>query len=593
MKLRFKNEMKGCGGDAIAQMLSNEKVNIVFGIIDGTYMGLIASLKRHGIKLITPRHETSAAHMAGAYARLTGKLGVCIASNGPGVANILPGVAVEQAEGNRVLLITSCRRNPIIYPDRGGSYQCFDQTGVIGKMSKYSAAVPIPERLVEIMKQAFRMSFKGRPGLVHIDIPENYINDDFNHSLNSLPTPATYRRTKPVGILDEDVEEAANKLMNADFPVIHAGSGIIHAEAQHELEEVARLLHAPVTTSWAARGVTNEERELSIPMIYIDYNDKIRSASDLILCLGSRMGETDWWGKMPNWGNPANQKMIQVDLEDEFLGRHKPVDLAINGDVKVFLSKLAKQLHLMRPSSELGEKRLRKLRSFKGYKDKLRKKLDKHLEDSSDPMITAHLATICQKSFHEDAIAVFDGGNTAVWANFFHVCNGKNAILGTAKMGMLGAGVSQALGAAAAYPNRQVYCILGDGAMGFHMQEVETAIRNNLNVIYIVVCDKQWGMVKMSQQITFKPIKTVLKKSLDENETINADLGEIAFDKLGKSMGAHGERVSTAKEFEVALKQCIVKKMCCVIHVDVDAVKHLWAPSLLHFKKMHIEPKGK
>jgi acetolactate synthase-1/2/3 large subunit len=153
--------------------------------------------------------------------------------------------------------------------------------------------------------------------------------------------------------------------------------------------------------------------------------------------------------------------------------------------------------------------------------------------------------------------------------------------------------VGQALGAAAAFPERQVYCIIGDGAMGFHPQEVETAIRNDLKVIYLVVSDRQWGMVKMNQQFALKPLKTLLLKSLDESETINADLGEIAWDKLAESMGAHGERVADARELEGAIRRCIASGKCSVIHVDVDPVKHMWAPSLMHFKKMHEEPKGK
>ena len=129
---------KVIGGEWIAAMLAKEGVDTVFGIIDGTYMGLYVAFEKYGVKLVSPRHETSAAHMAGAYARLTGKLGVCMASNGPGVANILPGVAVENAEGNRVLLLTSCRRQGIAYPDRGGAYQCFDQVGVTSTAGKYS-----------------------------------------------------------------------------------------------------------------------------------------------------------------------------------------------------------------------------------------------------------------------------------------------------------------------------------------------------------------------------------------------------------------------------------------------------------------------
>ena len=162
--------------------------------------------------------------------------------------------------------------------------------------------------------------------------------------------------------------------------------------------------------------------------------------------------------------------------------------------------------------------------------------------------------------------------------------------IGTPKMGMLGAGVAQALGAKAARPDTQVYCIIGDGAMGFHPQEVETSIRTGLAVVYIVLCDKQWGMVKMNQQFALKPLKTLVMKSLPASDTINADLGEIEFDMLGRSMGAHGERVRTPDELRAAIARSLASGKCAVIHVDVDPVKHMWAPNLKTFKDMHNEP---
>uniref|UniRef100_Q07LP9 Thiamine pyrophosphate enzyme TPP binding domain protein n=1 Tax=Rhodopseudomonas palustris (strain BisA53) TaxID=316055 RepID=Q07LP9_RHOP5 len=161
------------GGEVVARMLQAEGVEKVFGIIDGTYFGFYSALHRLGIEIVTPRHETSAAHMAGTYARLTGRLGVCMASNGPGVANLLPGLVVEQAEGNRVLAITSARRPGIMYPDRGGAYQCFDQSGVIGKIAKWSEAASSFPRVPELLRKALRKSFEGRPGVVHLDVPEN------------------------------------------------------------------------------------------------------------------------------------------------------------------------------------------------------------------------------------------------------------------------------------------------------------------------------------------------------------------------------------------------------------------------------------
>jgi len=129
--------------------------------------------------------------------------------------------------------------------------------------------------------------------------------------------------------------------------------------------------------------------------------------------------------------------------------------------------------------------------------------------------------------------------------------------------------------------------------MGFNMQEIETAVRNNLKVIYLVCCDKQWGMVKMSMSFALRPLKTFLMKSLSPEETINTDLREIEFDKLAEAMGAHGERVSAPADLKPAIERCLAAGKCSVIHVDVDPVKHMWAPGLLHFKAMHQEPKGK
>ena len=186
------------GGDRIAAMLAAEGVDTVFGIIDGSYYGLYSSLGTHGIRLITPRHETSAVHMAGAYARTTGGLGVCIASNGPGAANALPGVAVENGEGNRVLLITSWRRSAIVGPDRGGTYQYFDQPAVIAAMSKSSEAVASIGRLPEAMARAFRHCWSGRPGVVHVTVPEDIINGGFPSPARPDPRPAQYRRQHPI-----------------------------------------------------------------------------------------------------------------------------------------------------------------------------------------------------------------------------------------------------------------------------------------------------------------------------------------------------------------------------------------------------------
>lgn len=580
------------GGELLARMLLAEGVEKVFGIIDGTYFGFYSSLHRLGIGIITPRHESSAAHMAGAYARLTGKLGVCMASNGPGVANLLPGLVVEQGEGNRVLAITSARRPGIMYPDRGGAYQCFDQTGVIGRIAKWSAAVSSADRLPELARKALRKSYEGRPGVVHLDVPETVMNGAFG-SAPPVWSPARYRPQAPLEPAAADVERAAALLRDAAAPMIHAGSGVIHANAFDALRRVAESLQAPVTTSWAARGVLTERSPLAIPMPHVELNHLVRNDADAALIVGSRVGETDWWGRPPYWRDPAAQRTIQVDIDPSMIGLNRPADLGIVADARRFLELLADALEgAPGASSRLAARRAR-IASYGGRIVSDRAGWDKALADDAVPMHPAHIASTCRALFSAETVLVADGGNAAIWTMFHHRMEVPNTLLSTFKFGMLGAGPGQAIGAAVARPGQPVCCIIGDGAMGFHPQEIETAVRVGARVIFVVMVDRQWGMVKMNQQFMLRPIKTMLFKHLDADETIKADLGEIEWGDLARSMGAHGERVADAKALRPAIERALASGGCAVVHVDVDPVKHMWAPGLLHFKKMHEEPTGR
>ncbi|MCC6524426.1 MAG: thiamine pyrophosphate-binding protein [Polyangiaceae bacterium] len=579
------------GGEIVTKLLAAEGVGHVFGIIDGTYFGLYSTLKAHGIRLWTPRHETSAAHMAGAYARLTGGLGVCMASNGPGVANILPGVAVENAEGNRVLLVTSSRRDGIIYPDRGGSYQYFPQVEVTRPITKWSCAVPSADRIAEVVRRALRVSWEGRPGVVHVDIPENIMNGRYDFDPSSVRAPERTRALEPIPPHPAQVRAAARLLAEAKRPLLHVGSGVVHARAFEEVRALSEVLGAAVTTSWAARAALDERMPNAVPMIFIEAVNRARREADVVVVLGSRVGETDWWGKPPYWGSPDVQKTIQVDLDAQIIGCNRPVDVAVQADVRLFMRALVEELRTTQMSVDL-EPRREHVTSLRAACRDRREELDQKLSDRAVPMNPAHVASACQEVFANDAVIVVDGGNTAVWANFFHQVRTPNSLLGTAKMGMLGAGVAQALGAKVARPGKQVYCVIGDGAMGFHPQEIETAVRNQLPVIYLVLADRQWGMVKMNQSFALKPLKTLVMKSLEPEENINSDLGEIEWDALARAMGAHGERVADPAGLKGAIERSLASGKPAVIHVDVDPVKHRWAPELKTFKDMHQEPQG-
>jgi acetolactate synthase-1/2/3 large subunit len=587
------------GGERIARMLADEGVEVVFGIIDGTYFGLYGHLKDHGIEFVSPRHETSALHMAGAYARMTGRLGVAIASNGPGVANALPGVAVENGEGNRVLLITSWRRHQIVGPDRGGTYQYFDQPGVIKPMAKWSGAVPSFDRIGELMRRALRTSWRGRPGVVHLTVPEDIMNGEFDEPQQPDVAPERYRRTTPVEPPAELVDEAARMLVDAEAPLIHAGSGVVHARATEELRAVAEALAAPVTTSWAGRDVIDERAVVAVPMIYPQLVDQVRTDADVVLAVGTRFAETDWWGKAPHWRLPDDQTLIQVDADEDLLGLNKPVDVAVLGDAKVFLARLAQRLREPDVADVLDGKRPARTERLAGYRASLsetRGMLAGALTAHSDPLHTSHLPAAMQAVLPEDAITVLDGGTTPVWGMLYHEVRRPHSMLTTVdKFGMLGAGVPQALGAKKAAPGRFVACLTGDGAFGMHPQEIETAVRAGLPVLVVVAVDLAWGMVKTTQEMTIDSETLFAQGGLPDEQHINTDFSPIRYDLMAESMGAKGLRVSASDQLEPTLREArrlVEAGHPVVVHADVDKVGHKFAPILLTFKEMHAEPSG-
>lgn len=576
------------GGELVARMLAAEGVDTVFGIVDGSYVALNLALPRHGIRLVSPRHESSAAHMAGAYARTTGRLGVCIASNGPGAANVLPGVAVENGEGNRVLVLTSWRRAPIVGPDRGGTYQYFDQVAVAKPMSKWAGAARSFDRIPEVMQRAFRTSYRGRPGVVFVTVPEDVLNGSFE-SVSEVQPPERYRRTTPLEPAPALVREAAERLVAAERPLVHVGSGVVHAGAGPHVEALAAALVAPTTASWGGRPALDGRLASTIPLLP-PLVDEIRREADVVLALGTRFGETDWWGKPRYWGPPDRQDVIQVDCDEEILGLNKPLALAVLADVGRFAEALLAELerHDLGPRRAEREARLDGWAEQKGGVQSFLRSMAGDPERA--PMHPAHVPLVCREFFPDDAILVIDGGNTAVWTNLLHENRTAGAVVSTFKFGMLGAGLGQALGAQIAHPERRVYAIVGDGAFGMHPQEVETAVRNGLPVVFLVLADRQWGMVKMSQSMVIDAEKMARERVLPAGANLNTDLGEVRWDDLARSMGAHGERVSRAVDLQGALERSVASGLPAVIHVDVDPVEHLWSPGLDVFKAMHLEP---
>jgi len=360
----------------------------------------------------------------------------------------------------------------------------------------------------------------------------------------------------------------------------------VHARAYEQVAALAEKLHAPVTTSWGAQSVLPGDHRLGIPLGAMNVATEARAAADLFLVVGSRLGETDWWGRGPRWGGPG-KTVIQVDVDEEILGLNKPVDMAVLGDAGLFCTEVTEALEADPVPGPVLDGRRDWAAGLDAAKAKLAGERNLALLHQNAPMHPAHVPHVARRVFGEDALVVVDGGNTAVWVTMYHSPGKAGSVFSTFKFGMLGAGPGQALGLKAAFPERPVYCITGDGAMGMHVQEIETAVRHHLPVVFLVLCDRQWGMVKLTQQVGLGPIREVL--GVKAEGTINADFGEVRFDEVARAMGAHGERVSAPDDLEPAIRRAIASGRAAVVHVDVDPAQHLLAPGLLEFREMHQE----
>jgi acetolactate synthase I/II/III large subunit len=425
------------------------------------------------------------------------------------------------------------------------------------------------------------------------------MNGQFAEPAQPDVPPARYRRTLPIEPPAVLVDEAARMLAGAEAPAIHAGSGVLHAMATAELQRVAELLAAPVTTSWSGRDVVDERLDHAMPMIFPQIVDQVRTEADVVLAVGSRFAETDWWGKAPHWRRPGEQRLIQVDNDEELLGLNKPVDVAVLADARVFLSRLADRLASDDLSVAVAERRAAREARLAGYvssRDEARAMLDGALTYHSDPLLSAHLAAAMQRVLPEDTVLVLDGGTTPVWGALYHQVRRPHSVLSTlGKFGMLGAGVPQALGAKTAAPERFVACLTGDGAFGFHPQEIETAVRAGLPILTVVAVDRAWGMVKLTQEMAIDTERVFAERALPDEQHINTDFAEIRYDLMAESMGGRGLRVSASAELESTLvkaREMVQAGHPVVVHVDVDRDAHKFAPLLMTFKEMHQEPAG-
>ena len=561
------------GGELLLRCLHQERVKHVHAITDGTYMSFLEPLERlgkeFGIRLVVPRHEAAAAHFCDAYTRVTGTPAVVMACAGPGAANLISGLICAEAEGSPVVAITTARRSDI-----GDTYahqaamQVSNHQGYFKAAVKWSGKVEHWARIPDMVRHAFRVATSGRPGPVHLLIPQDLLDAHGDLDSVQLYPPEQYRVTamgKPAANI-ELVTKAAQLLASANLVCIHVGNGCERAEAGEEVKELAEYLGMPVTKTVRGISVFPCGHPLAINGLCMG-GVLAHTEADLLLVVGTRMGEMSAFGKPPLWGDPRKTKTIQVDIEPTNIGLNRPVDVGLVGDAKVVLRQLIDAVNELTVSRERHPRAV----EYKKIEAQWRAELDKLADGMQEPLNVGAVIRECCRFFPQDAIMALDGGNTAWWGVHYHVIRSQRSFIHSSNYGHLGTGLPYAIGAKLARPDKLVYSINGDSAFNFNIQELETALRENLPIINLVMVDGAWGMERLAQRRSWG-------RDAPWFGTDNSK--ELRYDKICESMGGHGELVTKASEVRPALERSIASGKVSVIHCVIDPESNVWPPGI-------------
>jgi acetolactate synthase-1/2/3 large subunit len=387
-----------------------------------------------------------------------------------------------------------------------------------------------------------------------------------------LQPPQRYRAERGPVAQAELIEQAARMLVEAERPLIHPGGGVLRSGAWDEVRELAEHLAALVTTSQGACGAIAEDHPLCL--IAGGYGALgAQAEADVVLLVGGRLGDVDFWGQPPYWGEPDQQKLIQIDIEPEVMGLNRPVDLSLIGDARATLAALTAAVKRLTPPilerSHLAEARK--------TQDVWLSQFGEQASSDKKPIHPLRLIRDVRAFFPREAICVLDGGNTNVWAHYLNRVYAPRSFLWAADSGQLGTGLPYAIGAKLARPDRPVYAICGDGAFGLNIQELETAARLGVPFVIIVANDSQWGMIKGAQMASY------------DARYIGVDFGDVRYDQVAAACGCYGERVDDPKDITPALGRAAASGKPAVVDVVVDKWANLNPPDLENLDAVWME----
>ena len=557
------------GGEVLARALRNENVDTVFSISDIASSPFLRSAEALGFNHHGPRHESAAVHMADGWARSSGNMAAVVGAAGPGVANLVPGVMCAWMEGVPVLVIGTQRVRRSIHALRRGRFQFGPQIEVMAPITKYAARVESASRIPEFVAEATRAALSGRKGPAYLEIPTDVLTEELDESELELSPPELHRFSP--GAPDcRSLERAAELLGSADFPLILAGHGVHRAGAAEELGTLAESCGALVMTTAGARGAFPEDHPQAVGMSF-PWGTPAHMDSDVILAVGTQLGETVQYLSEPGWAGPDAQKVIHLEVDPTQIGVNRATDVALVGDARAGLAALNQLLVENGATRSPGEAASAYAAEYHEFRQAM---LDTYADLGGSPVHPGRLASEVARWMPQDAVVSIDGGDTGLWAHMAFVHRRPRSLLWTGHYGHLGTGLPYAIGAKLANPDRPSVLFTGDGAFGFNLQELETAARVGANVIVIINCDAAWGMEARHMR---KNVGT----------TIGVPLSDVRYDEVARALGCHGERVDDPQEINAALQRASGSGLPAVVQVQVDPTENENPPGLDDFSSMY------
>ncbi|NCO34723.1 MAG: biosynthetic-type acetolactate synthase large subunit [Armatimonadetes bacterium] len=521
------------GAQALVESLVNEGVSAIFGLPGGANMPIYDALYQHPtIKHYLVRNEQGAAFMAEGYARSTGKVGVAMATSGPGATNLITGIADAYMDSIPLICITGQVPTHSLGTD---AFQEADVRGITMPIVKHSYLIGAAEDVPLTIREAFHIAHTGRPGPVVIDIPKDAQIDEIDYE---YPPRMSLRGYQPPLEADaQRIDEAARHIADAERPVLYIGGGAVASECRDELLQLAERLHSPVVCSLMAKGIFPEAHPLALGMPGMHgsaYANFALNGADLLLAVGTRFDDRVT-GKISEFAKLAC--IIHIDVDPAELGKVVQTHVKIAADAKAAIKQLLATVKPKNPGEWLQQ-----IDEWKTRHPLKRKKTDRRI---GPDFILQRINEVTKG----EAIVTTDVGQHQMWAAQYIACKYPRHFLTSGGLGAMGFGFPAAMGAKVAWPEKSVVCVSGDGSFQMNIQELNTGVNNKLAVVVAILNNGFLGMVRQWQGLFFDRRYSAV--DLSDNPE---------FVKIAEAYGAKGRVVETEKDVVPALEEALAEQ---------------------------------